>query len=115
MEIQFIGQGCSKRLCYKWLHSEIVLSHRKMKQQMKQQQLYPSDIFSTRSLEDMVVLWIYALPDRQLNMGISHPHQGSGVSVRPPLTALEWETSRSPSLMQMLCNPEQTEHILSQS
>lgn len=31
VEIQFLGQDCSKKLCYKRLHSEIVLSHRKMK------------------------------------------------------------------------------------
>lgn len=106
MEIQLTGQGCSKKLCYKWLHSEIVLSHRKMKQLLKQQQLHPSDTFSTMSLGAVGFLWVYAMPDHQLSMGITHPCQGSGVSVRPPLTALEWGTSGSPSLLQMLCNPE---------
>lgn len=92
------GQGCSKKLCYKWLHSEIVLSHRKTKQLLKQQQLHPSDTFSTMSLGAVGFLWVYAVPDHQLSMGITHPCQGSGVSVRPPLTALEWGDIREPLL-----------------
>lgn len=36
------------------------------------QQLYPSDTFSTMSLGTVGFLWVYALPDHQLSIGITH-------------------------------------------
>ena len=79
MEIQFIGQGCSKKPFYKWLRSEVVLNYGKMKQPS-----YSADALGTVSLGDAGLLGVHAVPDGKLSTGTTHPCRGAGVSARPP-------------------------------